>query len=145
MTAPARQGRSRRRVVTTRAGEDAAWRDGGAGLTGNGWRGCYRYRMLRTRTAALPVSLPMLALPATSLAQSAGGGQDPDPLPNNGGGTSGHVTNTTGGGGGSGNLGSGGGSTSPGTPSTVPPANSTGTGTATPTTGEAASGTPKGQ
>ena len=115
------------------------------GLTGNGWRVCYRYRMLRTRTAALFVSLAMLALPATSLAQSAGDDQYSDPLANNGGSTSGHVTNTTGGGGGSGSSGSGGGSTSSGTPSTVPTASSSGTGTATPTTGEAASGTPKGQ
>ena len=30
MPAPARQGRSRQRVVTTRAGEDAVWRDAGA-------------------------------------------------------------------------------------------------------------------
>src|SRR3954449_10836347 len=135
MTAPARQGRSRRSVVTTRAGEDAAWRDAGPGLTGNGWRVCYRYRMLRTRTAALFVSLAMLALPATSLAQSAGDDQYSDPLANNGGNTSGHITNSTGGGGGSG--GSGGGSTSSGTPSTssnVPTAGSAGTGTATPTT-----------
>jgi len=101
--------------------------------------------MLRTRTAALFVSLAMLALPATSLAQSAGDDQYSDPLANNGGSTGGHVTNTTGGGGGSGSSGSGGGSTSSGTPSTVPTASSSGTGTATPTTGEAASGTPKGQ
>jgi hypothetical protein len=114
------------------------------GLTGNGWRVCYRYRMLRTRTAALFVSLAMLALPATSLAQSAGDDQYSDPLAGGGGSTSGHVTNTAGGGG-SGNSGSGGGSTSSGTPSTVPTASSSGTGTATPTTGEAASGTPKGQ
>src|SRR3954451_19252605 len=145
MTAPARQGRSRRSVVTTRAGEDAAWRDACAGLTGNGWRVCYRYRMLRTRTAALFVSLAMLALPATSLAQSAGDDQYSDPLANSGGSTSGHVTNTTGGGGGSGSSGSGGGSTRSRTASAVATASPSGTGTATPTTGEAASGTPKGQ
>lgn len=101
--------------------------------------------MLRTRTAALFVSLAMLALPATSLAQSAGDDQYSDPLAGGGGSTSGHITNTTGGGGASGSSGSGGGSTSSGTPSTVPTASSSGTGTATPTTGEAASGTPKGQ
>jgi hypothetical protein len=98
--------------------------------------------MLRTRTAALVAALAMLALPATSLAQSAGDDQYSDPLANNGGNTSGHITNTSGGGGGGSN--SGGGSTSSGTPTTVPTASS-GTGTVTPTTGEAASGTPKGQ
>lgn len=101
--------------------------------------------MLRTRTAALVVALAMLALPATSLAQSAGDDQYSDPLAGGGGSTSGHITNTSGGGGGSGSSGSGGGSTSSGTPSTVPTASSSGSGTATPTTGEAASGTPKGQ
>ena len=101
--------------------------------------------MLRTRRVAVFVSLAMLALPATSLAQSAGDDQYSDPLAGgNGGGTSGHITNTSGGGGGGGSSsGSGGGSTSSGTPTTVPTANSTGTGT--PTTGEAASGTPPGQ
>jgi hypothetical protein len=100
--------------------------------------------MRRSRILAAVLSAGMLALPATSLAQSAGDDQYSDPLANNGGNSSGHITNTTGGGGGSG--GSGGGSTSSGTPSTssnVPTAGSTGT--ATPTTGEAASGTPKGQ
>ncbi len=105
--------------------------------------------MLRTRTAALVVALAMLALPATSLAQSAGDDQYSDPLAGGGGSTSGHITNTTGGGGGSGSSGSGGGSTTSGTPSStasnVPTASSSGTGTATPTTGEAASGTPRGQ
>jgi hypothetical protein len=105
--------------------------------------------MLRTRTAALLVSLATLALPATSLAQSAGDDQYTDPLAGSGGGsTSGHISNTSGGGGGgsSSGSGSGGGSTSSGTPSTssnVPTASSAGT--TTPTTGEAASGTPKGQ
>jgi hypothetical protein len=104
--------------------------------------------MLRTRTAALLVSLAMLALPATSLAQSAGDDQYTDPLAGGGGSTSGHITNTggSGGGGSSSGSGSGGGSTSSGTPSTssnVPTASSAGT--TTPTTGEAASGTPKGQ
>ena len=145
MPALARQGRSRRSVVTTRAGEDAAWRDAGAGLTGTGWGVCYRYRMLRSRIAALVAALVMLALPATSLAQSAGDDQYSDPLANGNGNTSGHITNT---GGGGGSSGSGGGSTSSGTPSTssnVPTANSAGTATPTATTGEAASGTPKGQ
>jgi hypothetical protein len=99
--------------------------------------------MLRSRTAALVAALAMLALPATSLAQSAGDDQYSDPLANGGGSTSGHITNTSGGGGG-GSSSSGGGSTSSGTPSTastVPTASSA----ATPTTGEAASGTPKGQ
>ena len=104
--------------------------------------------MLRTRTAALLVSLAMLALPATSLAQSAGDNQYTDPLAGGGGSTSGHITNANGGGGGgsSSGSGSGGGSTSSGTPSTssnVPTASASGT--TTPTTGEAASGTPKGQ
>lgn len=104
--------------------------------------------MLRTRTAALLVSLATLALPATSLAQSAGDDQYTDPLAGGGGSTSGHITNTggSGGGGSSSGSGSGGGSTSSGTPSTssnVPTASSAGT--TTPTTGEAASGTPKGQ
>src|SRR4051812_39447572 len=97
--------------------------------------------MLRTRPAAVLVSLAMLTLPATSLAQSAGDDQYSDPLAGgNGGGTSGHITNTSGGGS---SGGSGGGSTSSGTPTTVPTASSAGTGT--PTTGEAASGTPQGQ
>ena len=100
--------------------------------------------MLRTRPVAVLVSLAMLALPASSLAQSAGDDQYSDPLAGNGGSTSGNVTNTSGGSGG-GSSGSGGGSTSSGTPTTVPTANTTGTGTATPTTGEAASGTPAGQ
>ena len=100
--------------------------------------------MLRTRPVAVLISLAMLALPATSLAQSAGDDQYSDPLAGgNGGGTSGHITNTSGGGGGGSSSGSGGGSTSSGTPTTVPTANPTGTGT--PTTGEAASGTPPGQ
>src|SRR3954447_22040609 len=99
--------------------------------------------MLRTRTAALFVSLAMLVLPATGLAQSAGDDQYSDPLAGNGGNTSGHITNTGGGGGGGSSSGSGGGSSS-GTPTTVPTASS-GSGTVTPTTGEAASGTPKGQ
>jgi hypothetical protein len=100
--------------------------------------------MLRSRTAALVAALATLALPASSLAQSAGDDQYSDPLA--GGSTGGHISNTNGGGGGS--SGSGSGSSSSGTPSTtsnVPTANSAGTGTATPTTGEAASGTPKGQ
>ena len=97
--------------------------------------------MLRSRNAALVAALVTLALPATSLAQSAGDDQYSDPLANGGGNTSGHVTSTSGGGGGSGS--SGGGSTSSGAPSTVPTASSAGS--ATPTTGEAASGTPKGQ
>jgi hypothetical protein len=100
--------------------------------------------MLRSRTAALVASVAMLALPATSLAQSAGDDQYSDPLAN-GGGNTGHITNTNGGGGGS--SGSGGGSSTssgvPSTSSTVPTANSAGA--TTPTTGEAASGTPKGQ
>jgi hypothetical protein len=107
--------------------------------------------MLRSRTAALVAALAMLALPATSLAQSAGDDQYQDPLANSGGGnTSGHVTSSTGGGSsssGSSSSGGGGGSSSssaPSTSSTVPTANSGSTGT-TPTTGEAASGTPKGQ
>ena len=108
--------------------------------------------MLRSRTAALVAALAMLALPATSLAQSAGDDQYQDPLANSGGGsTNGHITNTTGGGSSnSGNSGSGGGggsssgSSSPSTSSNVPTASSTSSGTA-PTTGEAASGTPKGQ
>jgi hypothetical protein len=117
------------------------------GLTGSGVSVCYRYGMLRSRTAAVVAVLAMLALPATSLAQSAGDDQYQDPLGNGGGSTSGHITNT-GGGGGGGSSSSGGGSTSSGTPSTsstVPTASSAGTGSATPTTGEAASGTPKGQ
>jgi hypothetical protein len=124
-------------------------------LTGDGLRVCYRYRMLRRRTAALATTLAMLALPATSLAQSAGDDQYQDPLANSGGGSRGHVTSTPGGGSGGGgssssgsssNSGSGGGggsSSSPSTSSNVPTGNSASTGT--PTTGEAASGTPKGQ
>jgi hypothetical protein len=100
--------------------------------------------MRRSRILAAVVSAGMLALPATSLAQSAGDDQYQDPLANGGGSTGGHITNTSGGG--SGSSGSGGGSTSSGTSSgssNVPTANAAGT--ATPTTGEAASGTPKGQ
>jgi hypothetical protein len=110
--------------------------------------------MLRSRTAAFVTALAMLALPATSLAQSAGDDQYQDPLANSGGGTRGHITNTTGGGssssgsaGSSSSSGSGGGSGSsaPSTSSNVPTAGSTSGATTTPTTGEAASGTPKGQ
>ncbi len=124
----------------------------GRGLTGTRLAVCYRYRMLRTRTAALATTLAMLALPATSLAQSAGDDQYQDPLANSGGGSHGHITNTTGGGGSSnsGSSGAGGGSgsssSSPSTSSNVPTATSASSGTSTtPTTGEAASGTPKGQ
>jgi hypothetical protein len=106
--------------------------------------------MLRARTAALATTLAMLALPATSLAQSAGDDQYQDPLANSGGGSQGHITNSTGGGSsgsGSPSSGSGGGgsSSSPSTSSNVPTANSASSGTTTPTTGEAASGTPAGQ
>jgi hypothetical protein len=105
--------------------------------------------MLRSRTAALVTALAMLALPATSLAQSAGDDQYQDPLANSNGGSRGHITNTTSGGSSnSGGGGGGGGSSSPSTPSSssnVPTASSAATGTSTPTTGEAASGTPKGQ
>jgi hypothetical protein len=106
--------------------------------------------MLRARTAALATTLAMLALPATSLAQSAGDDQYQDPLANSGGGSQGHITNSTGGGSsGSGSpssgSGGGGGSSSPSTSSNVPTANSASSGTTTPTTGEAASGTPAGQ
>jgi hypothetical protein len=112
--------------------------------------------MLRGRTLAFLVSLAMLALPATSFAQSAGDDQYQDPLANSGGGsTSGHTSDTGGGGSGSSSSssggsggGGGGGSSSAGTPSTgsgsnVPAAGSAGT--ATPTSGAAASGTPAGQ
>jgi hypothetical protein len=106
--------------------------------------------MLRARTAALATTLAMLALPASSLAQSAGDDQYQDPLANSGGGSQGHITNSTGGGSsGSGSpssgSGGGGGSSSPSTSSNVPTANSASSGTTTPTTGEAASGTPAGQ
>jgi hypothetical protein len=123
------------------------------GLTGFSLRVCYRYRMLRTRTAALATTLAMLALPATSLAQSAGDDQYQDPLAGSGG-SHGHITNTTGGGssssGSSSSGGAGGGSSSssssPSTGSNVPTAGAATNGTTTtPTTGEAASGTPKGQ
>ena len=109
--------------------------------------------MLRARTAALATTLAVLALPATSLAQSAGDDQYQDPLAGSGG-SHGHITSTTGGGGSSSsnsNSGSGGGgggssSSSPSTSSNVPTASSAANGTTTtPTTGEAASGTPKGQ
>ena len=92
--------------------------------------------MLRRRTLAFIVSLGMLALPATSFAQSAGDDQYHDPLANSGGSTNGHTTDT-GGGGGSGNSsgsGSGGGGNTPAAPSTssgsnVPTSGSTGGGT----------------
>jgi hypothetical protein len=107
--------------------------------------------MLRSRTAAAVAALATLALPATSMAQSAGDNQYQDPLANSGGGSQGHITNSTGGGsGGSSNSGGGGGgsgSSSPSTSSNVPAASSatTGAGTSTPASGAAASGTPKGQ
>jgi hypothetical protein len=96
--------------------------------------------MLGTRTAALIGVLATLVVPSASLAQSAGDNQYQDPLANPGGGgsTSGHVTNTSGGSG-SGTSGSGGGSGSTPAPST------SAAGTSTSPTGEAASGTPKGQ
>jgi hypothetical protein len=106
--------------------------------------------MLRTRTAALVTALAMLALPATSLAQSAGDDQYQDPLANSGG-SRGHVTQTTGGGGGSSSSGSSSsgssssGSSSASTGSNVPTSSSTSSGTTTPTARAAASGTPKGQ
>ena len=102
---------------------------------------CYRYRMLRSRALTFLVSLAMLALPATSFAQSAGDDQYQDPLANSGGGSStGHTTDRSGS---SGNTssssggGSGGGSSTGSTPSTssgtnVPTSGSTGTGTTTP-------------
>ena len=102
---------------------------------------CYRYRMLRSRALTILVSLAMLALPATSFAQSAGDDQYQDPLANSGGGSStGHTTDRSGS---SGNTssssggGSGGGSSTGSTPSTssgtnVPTSGSTGTGTTTP-------------
>jgi hypothetical protein len=114
------------------------------GLADAGAPVCYRYRMLRRRALAFIVSLCMLALPATSFAQSAGDDQYQDPLANGGGSTNGHTTDT-GRGGSSGSSGSssggsgggGGGSTSS-APSTssgtnVPTAGSTGSGTASPT------------
>ena len=97
-------------------------------------------------------ALAMLALPATSLAQSAGDDQYQDPLANSGGGSHGHITNSTGGGSSnSGNSGSGGGagsssSSTPSSSSNVPTASSSTSGTsATPTASAAASGTTKGQ
>jgi hypothetical protein len=108
--------------------------------------------MLRPQTAALATALAMLVLPATSLAQSAGDDQYQDPLAGSGG-SHGHITNTTGGGSSSSRSSSSGGgggssssSSSPSTSSNVPTAGAATNGTTTtPTTGEAASGTPKGQ
>jgi hypothetical protein len=96
--------------------------------------------MLRIRTAALVSVLVTLAFPSMSLAQSAGDNQYQDPLANpGGGGSTGHVTSTSGG------SGSGGGGGTPGAATNSPTASPTTTATSTPTTGEAASGTPKGQ
>ena len=95
--------------------------------------------MLRGRVLALIAATALLALPATSFAQSAGDNQYQDPLaPGGNGGTGGHIKDPTGGGG----SGSGGGS--PSAPSTIPTASAAG-GTGTPASGEAASGTPRGQ
>jgi hypothetical protein len=107
--------------------------------------------MRRSRTLTLLLAVAMLALPATSFAQSAGDDQYQDPLANSGGST-GHTTDTGGGGGGSSHSssgsGGGGGSSSAGTPSTssgpnVSTAGSASTGTPSPA--EVASGTPPGQ
>jgi hypothetical protein len=93
----------------------------------------------------------MLALPATSFAQSAGDDQYQDPLANSGGST-GHTTDTGGGGGGSSHSssgsGGGGGSSSAGSPSTSSGSNLSTAGSAstgTPSPAEVASGTPPGQ
>src|SRR5690242_16496723 len=107
--------------------------------------------MLRRRIAPLLVALAALMLPATALAQSAGDDQYTDPLAGTGGGsTSGHISNS------SGSSGSGSSSSSSG-PTTTTASNPSGTSpsgsstasssstTTTPKTGEAASGTPKGQ
>ena len=111
-------------------------------MAGVGGVVCYRYRMLRSRIAAVIAALVMLAFPAASLAQSAGDDQYQDPLANSGGGSStGHTTSTGGGGGSnsssSGGGGGGGSSSSGAAPSAssgtnVPTSGSTGTGTSTP-------------
>jgi hypothetical protein len=107
--------------------------------------------MLRSRTLTLLLSLAMLALPATSLAQSAGDDQYQDPLANSGGSSNGHTTDTGGGSGNSGSSGGsggGGGSSSAGTPSSGSGSNVSTAGSAatgTPSPAEVASGTPAGQ
>ena len=59
-------------------------------------RVCYRYGMLRSRAFALLLVIAMLALPASSFAQSAGDDQYQDPLAGQGssGGHSGHTGST---------------------------------------------------
>jgi hypothetical protein len=106
--------------------------------------------MRRSRTLTLLLSVAMLALPATSFAQSAGDDQYQDPLANVGGGSHGHTTDTGGGGGSSssGGSGGGGGSSSAGTPSTSSGSNVSTSGSAathTPSPAEVASGTVPGQ
>ena len=84
--------------------------------------------MLRSRAFALLLAFAMLALPATSLAQSAGDDQYQDPLAGqNGGGTT--SDNQTP----SGSTGTTGGGTT-GSTGTTSPSGTTGTGTTTPTT-----------
>lgn len=57
---------------------------------------CYQYRMVRSRTFALLLAIAILALPASSLAQSAGDDQYQDPLAGqpSGGGDSGKGSST---------------------------------------------------
>jgi hypothetical protein len=73
--------------------------------------------MPRSRTFALLLAIAMLALPASSLAQSAGDDQYQDPLAGqpSGGGGGGNTGNT----GSTGNSGSTGGGSAPATPSTT--------------------------
>src|SRR3954471_14089888 len=106
MPAPARQGRSRRRVPRhpSRRGRRMA---GCRAVR----RFCYLYRMLRSRYFALLAVIAALAFPAASLAQSAGDDQYQDPLAGqpSGGGNSGGSGNS----GNTGSTGSTGSNTAP--------------------------------
>jgi hypothetical protein len=108
-------------------------------VAGSGRRVCYQYGMLRSRTLALLAVLAMLALPASSLAQSAGDEQYQDPLGGHVGGGSGN----SGSGGHTGSKGSSGGSGSGGGGGNVPASSTPSTGTSGASAGTPSAGTPQ--
>ncbi len=112
---PARRTTTASTVIARRTGITLA-----PGVGGFGGGVCYRYRMLRSRAFALLLVVAMLALPASSLAQSAGDDQYQDPLAGQGGG-----------GGHSGHSGSAGSAAAGSAPSTPTPAAATSPATTT--------------
>jgi hypothetical protein len=109
-------------------------------VAGSGRRVCYQYRMLRSRTLALLGALAMLALPASSLAQSAGDDQYQDPLAGHSGGGS-HSGSGSGSGTGAGSGNTGGGRSGGG--ASTPAAATPTTGTSGATAGSSGAGAPQ--